>query len=692
MMVVGMASLSSAQPSPGAAAPNDAIEHKAKISIADNQIQFFWNGQPFGAMSNVLLEENLLPGNARDSVADEILGPWEPHWPVKDSKVVDGGFIVGSRFPGFLKLHITQKNNAFLFDYELRPRVWLNNPVYAAFPFPMDNFEFVSFPYQDPLTPPFEGTWRVYPKAYCLPFIFGKTKVNGADLFVGIGYHLDQEKLGKGIMSVRSFGENALSIYFPDRTFRRATPGQITRFKGLAKPYSLRVIYSLGKTQAECIRNYRELCGYDFEIELMDYQSVEPRIKKAMMGYKDSPTFVETPYGKAFHQQVTIKTGEPFLPGYGRYLPVGANMHLAEQLYKFSLLYPKETWAKDCALEISRFFINCWRKSGNRAPLLYYPEKKQFWTYNGKYNQKKYYYGSWPQAVAAVSLYKIGEWEHHAEFKGVALAAAEDLANKGIRNRGISREYNAEGKGSTQVPSGLPLQCLQFFRAKTKKPVFEKAIRILRESVFENFVLTNDYYGSSADDGAIGYPHSKNRDVFDVPNVANFYLNEFLATGDEKYKTIAEDAIGYYWLSCVPRQFKGYKNKTQGLCFEQLSYPMLDVPFHSCTNLMVLPRLSKATEDPFYDDFFRLQLGVQFSYQVPDECPFPAFYIGLLPNERFDGHLDDLGEAELAYIVEFLSFLFDTLSDESVVDKVFGKEVPSPAEKRPLPRKQGNEK
>ncbi|MFV1965522.1 MAG: hypothetical protein ACC628_08885 [Pirellulaceae bacterium] len=56
---------------------------------------------------------------------------------------------------------------------------------------------------------------KVYPKAYCLPFIFGKTKVNGTDLFVGIGYHLGQDKLDKGILSVSSFEENALGIYFP---------------------------------------------------------------------------------------------------------------------------------------------------------------------------------------------------------------------------------------------------------------------------------------------------------------------------------------------------------------------------------------------------------------------------------------------------------------------------------------------
>jgi hypothetical protein len=650
-------------------------EQEARIEIVNKQIRFFWKKQQFGTVSNVLLEENLIPEQARDPVSEDILGKWDPHWPIRDSEVVADGFIVRSKQPESLRLHIKQKSNAFLFEYELRPRTWLQNPVYAAFPFPMDDFVFVSFPYEDPLTPPFEGVWRVYARRYCLPLLFGKTRINGADLFVGIGYHLDQDELDKGILSVSSVAENTFLIHFPERTFRRATPGQITRFSKLENPYSLRAVYSLGKSQAECIRNYRELCGYEFELDLMDYEAVEPRIKKAMMGYKDSPTFVKTPYGKAFHQQVTLGTGEPYLPGYGRYLPVGANLHLAEQLYKFSLLYPEETWARDYAVEISGFAIACWRESGNCLPLLYHPAENQFMTYNGKYNQQCYFYSSWPQAVASVSLYRIAEWEENDEFRNVALALAEDLADKGIRNGGISREYNAEGKGSTQVPSGLPLQCLQFFRERTENPIFDRAISILRESVFEDFLNSNDYYGSSADDGALGFPHPKNHDVFDVPNVANFYLNEYVATGDEKNKAIAEDAIGYLWLSCVPRQFKGFKHKTQGLSLEQLSYPMLDVPFHSCTNLMVLPRLSEATGDSFYEEFFRLLLTVQFSYQIPDECPFPAFYIGLLPNQRFDGHIDDIGEVEFAYIVEFLSFLFDTLSDESIVREVFGKDI-----------------
>ncbi|MFV2066308.1 MAG: hypothetical protein ACC645_04960 [Pirellulales bacterium] len=680
MSIVATSSLNAQSPS-GNASPKETSRPKAGISIIDNQIRFSWDGDLFGIMSNILLEENLLPGNAREAVADEVLGKWEPHWPVKESKATESGFIVHSTQPGSLKLRIEQKGNAFLFDYELSTKIFYKNPIYAAFPFPVEDFEFVSYPYLDSLTPPFKGTWRVYPQTYFLPFIFGKTKVNGSELFVGIGYTLDQDNLEQGALSVSSLEENSLGIYFPWRTFRSAAPGRITDSNRLYESYSLRVIYSLGESQAECIRNYRELCGYGFEVELMTDKAVEPKIKKAMMGYKDSPILVETPYGKAFHQQVDLETGEPFLSGYGRYIPVGANMHLAEQFYKFSLLYPNETWAKGYALDLSRFFINCWRESGGRAPLLYYPEKKQFWTYNEKYNQKKYYYGSWPQAVAAVSLYTIGEWEDNDEFKSIALAAAEDLANKGIKNRGISREYNAEGEGSAQVTSGLALQCLQFFRGKTKKPVFEKALGILRESVYEDFIRTNDYFGTSADDGAIGYPHPKNHDCFDMPNVANFYLQEHAVTGEKKYLAIAEDLMAYYWLSTVPRQFAGFKHQTQGLSLEQNSYPMLDVPFRSCTNLMVLPRLSEATGDSFYDDFFRLLLSTQFSYQAPDDAPFPAFYIGLVPNRRYGDHVDVLGEEKLAYIVEFLPFIFDTLSDESMAKRIFGKEVPVAADK-----------
>ena len=57
VMVVAAASLSGAQPPAGAAAPNEAIKHKAKISIVDDQIRFSWNGKQFGTMSNVLLAD-----------------------------------------------------------------------------------------------------------------------------------------------------------------------------------------------------------------------------------------------------------------------------------------------------------------------------------------------------------------------------------------------------------------------------------------------------------------------------------------------------------------------------------------------------------------------------------------------------------------------------------------------------------
>ena len=103
---------------------------------------------------------------------------------------------------------------------------------------------------------------------------------------------------------------------------------------------------------------------------------------------------------------------------------------------------------------------------------------------------------------------------------------------------------------------------------------------------------------------------------------------------------------------------------------------MLDIAIQSCNTLMALPKLYELTKKPFYEEFCILLMTSIFSYQIPEQYPFRSFYIGLLPNEDVDRHLDVRGESKHTYIVEFISFIFDTLTNNSLCEKVFGKTIP----------------
>ena len=70
---------------------------------------------------------------------------------------------------------------------------------------------------------------------------------------------------------------------------------------------------------------------------------MEESLKALMRGYKETEAFVEVKPlgGRAYHMQIEFPKGaKPPSHGYGAYIPVGQNMHLGLQLYKFYRLFP----------------------------------------------------------------------------------------------------------------------------------------------------------------------------------------------------------------------------------------------------------------------------------------------------------------------------------------------------------------
>jgi hypothetical protein len=118
-----------------------------------------------------------------------------------------------------------------------------------------------------------------------------------------------------------------------------------------ADSYILRFIYSVGETLHDCISAYREFCGYDTSVPNPPHE-LEEALIALMRGYKDTKACCDVEIdgkivGKAYHMQIEIPRGSsPPTHGYGAFIPLGANMHLALQLYKFYRLYPQEVWAK----------------------------------------------------------------------------------------------------------------------------------------------------------------------------------------------------------------------------------------------------------------------------------------------------------------------------------------------------------
>lgn len=580
------------------------------------------------------------------------------------------------------KLTVPEGENVIAFEIEIRPIVPIKHEVFAPLPFPYPDFEFVSYPYETPITPPFNRVWSLYPEAGFSPFVFGK----GGGIYVGLGYHLDQQRLfdGKIQFAPAVDPDFPLRIYFPPKKFGVYQWNWAEGWGGKrADAYTLHFIYSIGETFHQCVAAYRKFCGYDTHVPAPP-NPLDKALFALMKGYKDAEACVEIEIngkviGKAYHMQIEIPRGsKPPTHGYGAFIPLGANMHLALQLYKFYRINPGETWAKERAIEIAKFVVHCAKTENYRLPLLYDPKTGRFRTFTDRMTELGFIYSTTPQAVSALCLHKLAkeiEKEDNtdlSDWKETAINLAEWMAEKILQNGRLAREYDADGNEGGFCPTPWQLIALDYFAEEIGHP-FDEARERLERWNLQNFVAMMNFYGSSIDDGALSMPHPLNHDCFDPPILAFYFLQRYLKTGDRQKLQIALDLADYYWLCTVPKQPHGFKNLAKGLNLEQDSYRMFDVPFHSWRFLAALPKLSEVTGEPFYREFFEMLVKIQLHYQIPLEHPLPAFRIGLAPSPDEDAPVDEFGEPNVAFIAEFAPLFFDTMTHPWVGKLVYSR-------------------
>jgi hypothetical protein len=91
-----------------------------------------------------------------------------------------------------VSITLTSSNTAYQIQYQVEPYLWSArfHPLYVAVPFTNSSMQFVQYPLENPVRPPFKGRWEVYPDLGKVPFMFGKQTLQGADYFVGVGYSL----------------------------------------------------------------------------------------------------------------------------------------------------------------------------------------------------------------------------------------------------------------------------------------------------------------------------------------------------------------------------------------------------------------------------------------------------------------------------------------------------------------------
>lgn len=634
--------------------------------------RFFFENRPLNERPiNWLLCEDNITEHSKDPFSNTHYpgAEWSPRykgecaWIMSDGEVA----VVELRKEGWLdfsfKVSLPAESSAFLFEIELRPIVPIKHELFVGFPFPEP--EFLSYPYESPVKAEFGGVWTAYPEVSFSPFMFGK----GKGLFLGLGYHLDQPRLTdcKLVFGPALDPELPLRAYFPGRRFGVYEWSWAKEWGGeRAKAYILKFIYVVAGGSAECFCSYRRLCGYKPEAPLPP-RSVEESLRVLMRSYKDSKAFISVKplEGRAFHQRVSVERGEPPSKGYGVYVPVGANMHLGLQLYRFYRLYPEERWARDYALEIARFFTSVARREGYRVPLLFDPVRKCFVSYNARLTELGFIYCTTAHAVGTLSLLRLVEMVEeegtdYSDWKGLCVRLGDDISRKVLTTGRLAREYNGEGHEGGFSPTPWQLIMLDYSGERFGGR-FAEACERLEEWNIKTFISNFNFYGSSVDDGALSMPHPLNHDCFDAPTLALYFLRRYLKDGSPERLELAKSVAEYYWLCTVPCALAGFGKPTRGLNLEQDSYRMYDVPWHSFRELSALRKLSELTGERFYEQFFEMLVRVQLHYQLPPESPHPAFHIGLAPSPEEDSPTDCTGEPGEVFIVEFAPFFFESM-------------------------------
>ena len=370
---------------------------------------------------------------------------------------------------------LTNKNTAYQIQYQVEPYLWAArfHPLYVAVPFFNAAMQFVQYPLENPLRPPFTGQWYVYPDVGKAPFMFGKQTLEGTDYFVGVGYSLVGQDYAQGRLEYDTWQPDApFRVYFPYHWYPSGaswwrdqgvgfTPPGTDPYVGTdptayfrRPPYELRMIVSTADGQAACIRGYREESGFDISTPIR--RKISDSITAAMRAYKDVPLKTFYIPGKGYRGRGWANSDE--LGNYYEYIWPGDNLTIAYQLYQYWADHRSEVWAKDRAIEMANFFMTSQIPSG-AVPRNWDEEKQEYTVEQPSMPPLGFIYCAWDTAIGSEHLYKLYlerkkvEGVDEVKWKESALRGMDWIVNRINAEGLLGHTYDKNGKSCGLITS-----------------------------------------------------------------------------------------------------------------------------------------------------------------------------------------------------------------------------------------------
>jgi hypothetical protein len=645
---------------------------------------FYFKDVALGEPVRYFLTEDNIWENSANSSQQLWKESWHPYFQADKYEIIhnsaDSGIIRFSgrmgKLSGSVTITLFQGSSGYKLDYNIKALETIKHPLYVSGPFIPDKMEFIQFPFETPVVPPFKGHWAITPTLSTIPLMFGCEKIDGKEYYVGVGYQLEKDQYEKGKIQFDAAKTNPFQIYFISKNNSGWLAGGWAMGDGITK---LHIVISTAVNQYDCITGYRKMSGYDVSTPIR--RSLSESLNTVMDMYKNCSGYVELPpyRSKAYHHQIVPSTGKPPVKGYGAWINIGINVQLAYQFYKYWQTHPSETWARDRAVNMAGFFMEVQNEDGS-VPSLWDPKEKKFRTYSNINTDRGYIFTMDRQAVGAYSLYRMylakKESEKTAvdEWRKSALKAMDYIVSK-IKVGGVlGRNYDKYGKYDMIAGPNEALLALDYFYAQTGDKKYAEALEILEKYTYDNFVRTNHWSDWSSDwggwDGEGAPPWDT--DGLNSLTFATYCVYRHMHTGDQKYIDWARHVVAYNWLINIPVQFPGFKHVTKGLTREQDHYLTYDIPFRTTLFNDCFPYLSLITQDRFFIDFYKMLIQTQHAYQHPADKGFQSFDIGLWWDASGSQPRDEIGEPDINYIVEFCSLYLESVTSPNAYRYVGG--------------------
>lgn len=549
---------------------------------------------------------------------------------------------------------LTNKNTGYELHEQVEPYTWAGrfHPLYVAAPFSNAAMQFVQYPLENPLRPPFAGHWYVTPDVGKVPFMFGKQTIQGTDYFVGVGYTLVGQDYTQGKLEYDTVQpDTPFRVYFPYLRYAGGVSWMTASGEAVRPadekayfrlpPYELRMIVSTADNQAACIRGYRENSGFDISTPIR--RKISDSVAAVMRAYKDVP--LKTVYipGKGYRGRAWANSDER--GDYYTYVWPGTNVQIAFLLYKYWEGHRSETWAKDRAIEMANFFMASQLPSGVVARN-WDEEKQEYTTEAPSMPAFGFIYCPWGTARGSENLYKLYlerkrvEGVEEVKWKESALRGMDWLVRRINAEGMLAHTYDKDDKSCGMIGGHLAaaLTALDYIYQQTHEDRYDRARAKLEAWYYKTFAEPNEYY-NAPDDCVTWRPPAgsvqlKDNDAIETLPFAAYSTVRYMETKEPRYLRWAKDVAAYGWLTRMPVEMPGSKMPTRGVLEEQSIWPMYDLPWAAGT-CRCFAYLTLLTGDPFYARYYKLIIQTQLAFQQYDQkYPFFASVLAMAPDIR----------------------------------------------------------